>query len=64
MLSSETLLSYIDKIIIFALHTDASDKQFGGVIIKINKPITLLSRGISKPQCNYTTNKKELLVIV
>ena len=64
MVSAETLLSYPYWKISFTDHTNASDKQLGAVISRNNKPIELFSRTLSKPQCNYTTNKKELLAIV
>ena len=64
MVSAETLLSYPDWKICFTVHTNASDKQLGAVINQNNKPIAFLSRRPSKPQSNYTTANKELLVIV
>ena len=64
MVSYETLLSYPDQTITFTVHTDASDKQLGGVIINNNKPIALLSRRLIKTQHNYTMTEKELLTIV
>ena len=64
MVSAETLLSYPDWKPLFMVHTDASDKQLGGVISQNNKPIAFFSRKLIKPQRNYTTNKKELLAIV
>ena len=64
MVSAETMLIYPYWKLPFTVHTDASDKHLGDVISKNNKPIAFLSRKLSKPQSNYTTNKKELLVIV
>ena len=52
MVSTETLLSYPYWKIPFTVHTDASDKKLGAVIIQNNEPVTLLSRILSKPQCN------------
>ena len=54
MVSAEALLSYPDSKLKFTVHTDASAKQLGAVIIQNNK----------KPQRNYTTTNKELLAIV
>ena len=42
MLSAETLLTYQCCKLPFTVHTDASDKQLGGVIIQNNKPTALL----------------------
>ena len=64
MVSAETLLSYPYWTMPFTAHIYVSDKQFGAVIIQNNKPIAFLSRRLSKPQSNYTTNEKELLLIV
>ena len=41
MVSDDTLLGYPDWKIISTVHTDASDKQLGAVIIQNNKPIEL-----------------------
>ena len=64
MVPTETLLSYPDWKITFTVHTDASDKKLGDVIIQNNKTIYLFLRRISIPQPNYTTNYKEILVTV
>ena len=64
MVSAETLLSYTDWAISFTFYNVASDKQFCDVISQNNKPVTLFSRRPSKPQHNYTTTEKVLLVIV
>ena len=64
MVSAENLLSYPYRTITFTVHTNATDKQLGAVIIKNNKPIALFSIILSKPQHNYTTTNKELLAIV
>ena len=64
MVSTETLLSYLYRKLLFTFYTDASDKQLGDFIIHNNKPIALFSRKLSKPQRNYTTTEKELLAIV
>ena len=64
MVSAETLVDYPYCKIPFTVHTDASDKQLGSVIIQNNKPIAFLSRKLSKPQRNYTTTEREILAIV
>ena len=64
MVSADILLSYPYCKILFTVHTDAYDKQVGDVISQNNKPIAFFSRRFSKPQRNYTTNDKELLMIV
>ena len=64
MVSAKTLLSYPDWKLTFPVHTDASDKQLGTVIIHNNKHIAFFSIILIKPQRNYTTTEKELLIIV
>ena len=58
MVSDETLLSYPDWNITFVVHTNYSDKQLGYVISQNNKPITLFSIILSKPQSHYIATKK------
>ena len=48
----------------FTVHNDSSDKQLGAVIGQNNKPISFLSSIVNKPQRNYTTTEKELIMIV
>ena len=43
MVSAETLLSFLDWKLTFTVHTDASDKQLGTVIIHNNKHIAFFS---------------------
>ena len=64
MVSAERLLIYPDWKLPFTVHTDASDKQVGAVISQNNKPIAFFLVILSKPQRNYTTTKKKLLVLL
>ena len=64
MVSVETLLSYSSWKLPFTVHNDASDKQLGYVISNNNKPIAFFSIRLINPNRNYTTNEKELLMIV
>ena len=57
MVTAETLFSYPDWKIIFAVHTNASDKQLGAVISQNIKPIALLSKILRGLKCKYTTTK-------
>ena len=63
MVSDDNLLSYADWTIPFTGHTYASDKKLVAVISQNNKPIAFFLIILSKTQCNYTTNKKEMLAI-
>ena len=64
MVYAKTLLSYPDWKLPLTVNTDDSDKQLGAVINQNNKPIVFFSSKLSKPQSNYNTIEKELLVIV
>ena len=64
MIYSKNFLIDPDWKMPFIVQTDTSDKKLGDVISQNNKPITLLSIRLSKPQRNYTATKKELLAIV
>ena len=58
MVSTETLLSYLDWKKPFTVHTDSSNEQLGSIIIQNNKTISLFSILLSNTQCNYTTTEK------
>jgi len=48
----------------FTLTTDASDVAIGAVFSQEGKPITFISKTLTKTEQVYATNKKELLAIV
>ena len=48
----------------FHVHTDASDKQMGGVVSQKGKLIAFFLRKLNSAQQRYTTTDKELLAIV
>ena len=52
MVSSETLLNYIDWIIPFTVHIYSSDKKMGAVTSQNDKPMALFMKKSSKPQNN------------
>ena len=64
MVSTETLLCYLDWRLTFTVHTDASDKKLVAVITQNNITIVFFSIILSKPQRNYTMTEKKLLEIV
>ena len=47
----------------FVVHTDASDRQLGGVISQDGQPIAFFYRKLNEAQRKYTTIDKELLSI-
>jgi hypothetical protein len=58
------LLAHPDFSKPFAIHTDASHYQLGGVISQDGKPIAFYSRKLTDAQTHYTTTERELLSIV
>jgi hypothetical protein len=64
LISKETLLSYPQFDKPFEIHTDASDKQLGSVIMQEGKPIAFYTRKLNAAQRNYNTTERELLAIV
>lgn len=48
----------------FDLTTDASNDAIGAVLSQDNKPLTFISRVLSKTEARYATNEKEMLAIV
>lgn len=62
--SEEVILQYPDFDKSFQLTTDASDYAIGAVLSQDDKPITFLSRTLSKTEEGYATNEKEMLAII
>jgi hypothetical protein len=58
------MLSFPDFNKPFEIHTDASDFQFGAVIMQECKPVVFYSRKLNRAQRNYTTGKREMLSVV
>ena len=48
----------------FDIHTDTSDYQLGGVLMKEKKLITLFYRKLTDNRKIFTTTEKELIIIV
>ena len=64
LVSDDVLLQYPDYNKSFELTTDASSVAIGAVLSQNNRPITMISRTLSKQEENYATNERELLAIV
>lgn len=68
ILSSNDILAFPDFDKPFILTTDASDKALGAVLSQNfhdgERPITFISRTLSKTEENYATNEKEMLAVV
>lgn len=68
ILTSNDVLAFPDFEKPFILTTDASDKAIGAVLSQQfddgERPITFISRALSKTEENYATNEKEMLAVV
>lgn len=64
LLSREVILSHPNFEHDFELTTDASDYAIGAVLSQGNKPITFISRTLTKTEEDYGTNEKEMLAII
>ncbi|KAH8292562.1 hypothetical protein KR044_007527, partial [Drosophila immigrans] len=62
--SADVILSYPNFKKEFHLTTDASNFAIGAVLEQEGKPITFISRTLSKTEKNYAVNEKEMLAIV
>jgi hypothetical protein len=65
MLSKEALLAHPALNKPFIIHTDASHRQLGAVVVsQDNHPIAFHSRKLNDAQTRYTTTERELLSVV
>lgn len=64
LVSNEIILQYPDFNKPFELTTDASKYALGAVLSQDNRPITYLSRTLSRAEEQYATNEKEMLAII
>lgn len=62
--SEDVLLQHPDYSKPFEITTEASSVALGAVLSQNGKPITMISRTLSKAEENYATNERELLAIV
>lgn len=64
LISKEVILSHPNFEKEFELTTDASEYAIGAVLSQDDKPITFLSRTLSKTEESYAANEKEMLAII
>lgn len=64
LVSEDVMLHYPDFNKAFELTTDASDYALGAVLAQDGRPISFLSRTLSRAEENYATNEKEMLAII
>jgi len=61
---SASVLGLLDFEKPFKVHTDASDRAIGGVLIQEGHLIAFESRKLSDAEQNYSTHEKEMTTIV
>lgn len=64
LISREVILTYPNYQKEFHLTTDASKHAIGAVLEQDGKPITFISRTLTKTEEHYATNEKEMLAII
>jgi hypothetical protein len=64
IIAQDTMLTYPQFDKPFLIHTDASDKQIGGVVMQDNKPLGFFSKKLTDMQRRYPVTEQELLAIV
>lgn len=64
LISRDVMLTYPNLNKDFELTTDASNYAIGAVLSQEDRPITFISRTLTKTEENYAANEKEMLAII
>jgi hypothetical protein len=64
IIAQDTMLTYPQFDKPFLIHTDASDKHIGGVVMQDNKPLGFFSKRLMDTQHRYPVTEQELLAII
>ena len=60
----EPILKFLDFELPFEVHTDASDKAIGGVLVQEGHPVTFERRKLNDAEQRYSTDEKEMVAVV
>uniref|UniRef100_A0A3Q7IVH0 Reverse transcriptase/retrotransposon-derived protein RNase H-like domain-containing protein n=1 Tax=Solanum lycopersicum TaxID=4081 RepID=A0A3Q7IVH0_SOLLC len=63
-ITSEPILKLPDFELPFEVHTDASDKEIGGVLVQEGHPVAFESRKLNDAAQRYSTHEKEMVAMV
>ena len=63
-IASEPILKLPDFELLFEVHTDASDKAIGGVLVQEGHPVAFESRKLNDAEQRYSTHEKEMVAVV
>lgn len=63
-IASEPILKLPDFELPFEVHTDASDKAIGGVLVQEGHPVAFESRKLNDAEQRYSTHEKEMVAVV
>ena len=61
---SEQVLRLLDLELSFEVHTDASDRALGGVLVQEGHLIAFESRKLDAAKQRYNTHEKEMIVVI
>lgn len=62
--ASEPVLKLPDFGVPFEVHTDASDRAIGGVLVQLGHPVAYESRKLKDAEQRYSTHEKEMTAVV
>ena len=63
-IASEQILKLPNFELPFEVHTDASDKAIGGVLVQEGHPLAFESRKLNDVEQRYSTHEKEMVAVV
>ena len=63
-IASEQILKLPNFELPFEVHTDASDKAIGGVLVQEGHPMAFESRKLNDAEQRYSTHEKEMVAVV
>ena len=61
-IASKPILKLPDFELPFEVHTDASDKAIGSVLVQKGHPVAFESRKLNDAEQTYSTNEKEMVL--
>ncbi|XP_010317466.2 uncharacterized protein [Solanum lycopersicum] len=63
-IASEPILKFPDFVLPFEVHTDASHKEIGGILVQEGHPVAFKSRKLNNDEQLYSTHEKEMVAVI